>query len=59
MIFYSYEPIRDLNNRLRVPTTSYYLDDYYDIYEEVWLPVGDDKVTDINRLIDQQSLYRD
>lgn len=55
---YSFEPIRDLNNRLRVPTTSYYLDDY-DIYEEVWLPVGDDKVTDINRLIDQQSLYRD
>lgn len=57
---YSFEPIRDLNNRLRIPTTSHYLDDYYyDIYEEVWLPVGDDKVTDINRLIDQQSLYRD
>lgn len=41
MLIYSSEPIRDLNNRLRIPTTSHYLDEY-DIYEEVWLPVGDD-----------------
>lgn len=58
MLIYSSEPIRDLNNRLRIPTTSYYLDEY-DIYEEVWLPVGDDKESDINSLIEQQRLYRD
>ncbi len=58
MLIYSSEPIRDLNNRLRVPTTSHYLDEY-DIYEEVWLPVGDDKEGDINSLIEQQRLYQD
>ncbi|NLX02078.1 MAG: hypothetical protein GXY40_06060 [Syntrophomonadaceae bacterium] len=58
MLIYSSEPIRDLNNRLRIPTTSHYLDEY-DIYEEVWLPVGDDKEADIYSLIEQQRLYRD
>lgn len=58
MILYTSEPIRDLNNRLRIPTTSHYIDDE-DIYEDVWLPIGDDKEADIYSLIQQQRLYRD
>jgi len=58
MILYSIEPIRDLNNRLRIPTTSHYIDEE-DIYEDVYLPIGDDKEADIASLIQQQRLRRE
>jgi len=54
----SYEPIKDLYNRLRIPTTNHYLDEE-DIYEEVWLPVGDNKDSDIISLIQQRRFHRD
>lgn len=55
MRIYSSEPLKYVNRRLVFPAddSSYQGED---IYEEVWLPVGDEKGTDISHLLQQNRL---
>jgi len=55
MRIYSSEPLKYVNRRLGFPgeETMYTGED---IYEDVWLPVGDEKNSDITHLIQQNRL---
>lgn len=55
MRIYSSEPLNYVNRRLGFPAeeTIYSSED---MYEDAWLPVGDEKETDITRLLQQNRL---
>lgn len=55
MRIYSSEPLKYVNRRLGFPLNG---DSYQgeNIYEEVWLPVGDEKEADIVHLLQQGRL---
>ena len=57
MRIYRSEPLGFVNNRIKIPLKS---DDIRDenVYEEVWLPVGDDKETDILSLLEQHRVKK-
>lgn len=54
MKIYSSEPLKYVNRRLGFPSEDTYQGE--DIYEEVWLPVGDEKESDIHHLLQQNRL---
>lgn len=54
MRIYSSEPLKYVNRKLRFPTGDNYQGE--DAYEDVWLPVGDEKEADVTRLIQQNRL---
>lgn len=57
MRIFTWEPLANVRNKLR---GSMQHEDLLDenVYEDVWLPFGDDKETDINRLIEQHRIRR-
>lgn len=57
MRIYSTEPLSLVRHQLR---SSLREDDLLDenVFEEVWLPFGDDKETDIHRLVEQHRIRR-
>ncbi|HQA08169.1 MAG TPA: hypothetical protein PLM20_06270 [Syntrophomonadaceae bacterium] len=57
MRIFTSEPISSLRSRLRNTLNR---EDVMDenIYEEVWLPFGDDKETDIQRLVEQHRIRK-
>lgn len=57
MKVFSSEPLTLIKDRLRHSIREEDLLDE-NVFEEVWLPFGDDKETDINRLIDQNRIHR-
>jgi len=57
MRIFTSEPLSSLRSRLRnTLDREDVLDE--DVYEDVWLPFGDDKETDINRLMEQHRLRK-
>lgn len=55
MRIYSSEPLKYVNRRLGFPTDQEpYIGE--DAYQEVWLPVGDEKEADITHLLQQNRL---
>jgi len=55
MRIYSSYPLRFIGNRLQLPSDEEFgLEE--DIYEEVWLPIGDDKEADISSLVRQHRI---
>ncbi len=57
MRIYSTEPLSSVRHQLRNTLRE---DDLLDenVFEEVWLPFGDDKETDIHRLVEQHRIRR-
>lgn len=57
MRIFTSEPLSSFRNRLR---NSLYGEDLLDeiVFEEMWLPYGDDKETDIHRLVKQHRLRK-
>ncbi len=55
MRIYSSEPLKYVNRKLRLPAGEF-TNEPEDVYEELWLPVGDEKENDINHLILQNRL---
>jgi hypothetical protein len=57
MRIFTSEPLSSFRNRLR---TSLHREDVLDenVFEEMWLPYGDDKETDIHRLVEQHRIRR-
>ncbi|NLW91595.1 MAG: hypothetical protein GXY34_08355 [Syntrophomonadaceae bacterium] len=55
MRIYSSEPLKYVNRRLGFPADEEPFPGG-DIYEEVWLPVGDEKEADIMHLLQQNRL---
>lgn len=55
MRIFSSEPLSSFRSRLR---STLEREDLLDenVYEEVWLPFGDDKETDIHRLVEQHRI---
>jgi hypothetical protein len=54
---YSFRPISSIRGRMRFPL---YMEDLMDenVYEDVWLPLGDDKETDVLRLLEQTRIRK-
>jgi len=57
MRIYSSEPLYSLTRKIRRPLD---IDDIRDenVYEDTWLPFGDDKETDVLRLIQQNRISK-
>ena len=57
MRIYSIKPIDYINHRAQMPLRAEDLQDE-NVFEEVWLPAGDDPETDIFRLLGQNRLSK-
>lgn len=57
MRIYSSEPLNYINNRIKLPEKNE-ANDNENIYENVWLPVGDDKESDIFSLLQQNRIRK-
>jgi hypothetical protein len=55
MRLYSEEPLNYLNRRLRLSSNIEDLEPE-DAYEELWLPTGDDKESDVQNLLRQNRI---
>ncbi|HOQ08716.1 MAG TPA: hypothetical protein PLG09_01175 [Syntrophomonadaceae bacterium] len=57
MRIFSYEPLSFIRYRLRSTLDREDVLDE-DVYDDVWLPLGDDKETDIHRLLKQHRIRK-
>lgn len=57
MRIFSYEPLSFIRYRLRSTLDREEVLDE-DVYDDVWLPLGDDKETDIHRLLKQHRIRK-
>lgn len=55
MVLYPKHSVNDFDV-ITWPASNYFYDD---IFEELWLPVGDNKMADIKSLIQQNRLHKD
>lgn len=57
MRIFTSEPLSSFRSRLRNNLDREDILDEY-VYEDVWLPFGDDKETDIHRLVEQHRIRK-